>query len=327
VISLQDKFRGCLLGAAVGDMIGAVVEAESPGYIAATYPSVDAILAVASVPELTGDAWRVGRVTDDTQMTASVAEWLIAGEAPSPERLLTRFANAYDADRRYGPGTEAVLRMYRQHPDQWRTLSTAMFPEGSYGNGSAMRVAPVGLVYHDHPAELIAVAIESSRPTHSHSLAYQGVVLQARAVAAAVAGEAEPVRFLRHLHEGLKHFRDLMQDTSRFSRALEEIEHGLARGATCDEMAGQLGTGIDAVEAVPMAIYCFLRHAQNYAEVIHAAVFVGGDTDTIAAMAGAMSGAFLGCSAIPPAWLAAVRDERYGLGTIQDLADRLLAAL
>src|SRR5438128_1602225 len=141
--TLRDKFRGCLLGSAIGDIVGAVVEAESPAYIARTYRSIDEILAAGSVPEFQGPAWKVGRFTDDTQMMICVAEWLLAGEEHSPEDLLARFVDAYEPWRRYGPGTEAILRLFPQHRAHWRDLATVAFPEGSLGNGSAMRAAPI----------------------------------------------------------------------------------------------------------------------------------------------------------------------------------------
>lgn len=326
--TLRDKFHGCLMGAAVGDMAGAAVEAESPAYIASAFRSVDEILSTASVPEFAGPDWQVGRFTDDTQMTVCVAEWLLAGEDPSGEHLLARFAGAYEPWRRYGSGTEAILRLFTQHRSQWRELSTAMFPEGSQGNGSAMRVAPVGLAYFDNPRTAASVAMESSRPTHSHSLAYQGAVLQALAVATATAtarSDFTPARFLQPLRDALTYFSDLMQDTSKFARALDAIGHGLDRGASCADMSATLGTGVTAHEAVPMALYCFLRHPESYAQVVHQAVFLGGDTDTIASMAGAVSGAFLGREAIPARWLHAIRDERYDRHVIEDLADHLFA--
>lgn len=88
-------------------------------------------------------------------------------------------------------------------------------------------------------------------------------------------------------------------------------------------MSGTLGTGVTAHEAVPMALYCFLRHPRSYAEVIHHAVFIGGDTDTIASMAGAISGAFLGDGAIPSNWKEAIREVDYDAGAIEGVADRL----
>jgi len=320
----RDKFRGCLLGATVGDIAGAVVEAESAGYIAKTYRSIDDILATKSVPEFSGPDWQVGRFTDDTQMMLCVAEWLLNDESCAPEDLFARFVRAYQPWRRYGSGTEMILRIFEEHRKEWRELATAMFPEGSYGNGSAMRVAPIGLAYFDNFEKAASVAMTSSRPTHSHSLAYQGAVMQSLAVATATSqAELDTDGFLRTLRRSLVYFSDLLQDTSKFSRALNEIEHGLSRGASCFEMSSVLGAGIAAYEAVPMALYCFLRHPDAYADVIHQAVFIGGDTDTIACMAGAISGAFLGIQAIPGRWIEAIQETEYTPTAIEEIADRL----
>jgi poly(ADP-ribose) glycohydrolase ARH3 len=322
--TLRDKFRGCLLGATIGDVVGAAVEAESADYIARTFRSVDDILATETVEEFTGPPWRVGRYTDDTQMMLCIAEWLLEPEPHAPQRLLERFAQAYEPSRRYGPGTEAILRLFPQQKKNWRELSTMQFPHGSLGNGSAMRVAPIGLAYRDDLKKATAIAIESSRPTHSHPLAYQGAVLQCLAVAIAVVSiDFSSDAFLKPLRASLVYFDDLMQDTSRFTGALRAIEEGLARGASCAEMSSILGAGVTAHEAVPMAMYCFLRHPHSYADVVHHAVFIGGDTDTIACMAGAISGAFLGAAAIPGTWRNAIREDAYSAGAIERLADAL----
>lgn len=324
--SLQDRFRGCFLGAMMGDIAGAPVEAESPQYISNTYKSVDDILAVQSVPDFTGPAWQVGRFTDDTQMFLCVAQWLLDDASHSPETLLAQFAQTYEPWRRYGSGTEAILRVFPEHKAQWRELATAMFPHGSFGNGSAMRVAPVGLAYHRNLKNLPAVAIASSRPTHSHYLAYQGATLMALAVAtAASSADFSSEAFLRPMRSELDRCADLLQDTSEFRKALDEIEAGLKRQASCNEMASILGTDVTAAESVPMALYCFLRHPDSFMQVIHEAIFAGGDTDTIACMAGAISGAFFGASAIPARWLAAVREEGHTVSAIEALADRLFS--
>ena len=325
VVSLRDKFRGCLLGSAIGDVAGAVVEAESPGYIANRFRSVDEILAVQSVEEFNAPAWVVGRFTDDTQMMLCVAEWLIAGECDSPEKLLARLTDAHEPWRRYGPGTASIFRLYRQYPAQWRELATAVFPHGSLGNGAATRVAPVGLAYFGDVDKTAAVARQSSRPTHCHPLAYQGAVIQALAVATAVrltTFSADP--FVAAARTSLRYFADLMQDTSAFARAIDAVEEGLARGASCAEMSTVVGTGVTAREAVPMALYCFLRHPGSFADVIHDAIFIGGDTDTIGSMAGALSGAFLGGGAIPAGWRNAIREPEYDATRIEDVADRLI---
>jgi len=88
-------------------------------------------------------------------------------------------------------------------------------------------------------------------------------------------------------------------------------------------MSATLGTGIAAHEGVPMALYCFLRHPNSYADVIHHAVFIGGDTDTIASMAGAVSGAHLGADSFPTDLRLAIREETYSADAFRDLADQL----
>jgi poly(ADP-ribose) glycohydrolase ARH3 len=322
--TLQQKFRGCLLGAAIGDIAGAPVEAESPEYIARTYSSINDILNTPSIPEFTGPDWQVGHFTDDTQMTLCVARWLLEDSTHSPESLLSRFAEAHEPWRRYGPATQSILRLYPHHKAHWRDLATASFPHGSYGNGSAMRVAPIGLAYSNNLHKLTSVATTSSLPTHTHPLAYQGAVLQATAVSIATRQrQFDPAEFLQILRERMTIFSDLLQDTTLFAKALDAIEQGLSRDATCQEMSATLGTDVTAHQSVPIALYCFLRHPDSYADVIHQAVFLGGDTDTIASMAGALSGAFLGEPAIPTHWLQALREESDTVQAIRTLADRL----
>ena len=101
----QEKFRGSLLGGMVGDIIGAAVEAESPGYIRKTFKNLDDILALKSVPELLTGEWEVGRFTDDTQMTLGVAEWLIFDDGLDGRNLLEHFCRVYEPWRHYGPGS------------------------------------------------------------------------------------------------------------------------------------------------------------------------------------------------------------------------------
>ena len=72
-----------------------------------------------------------------------------------------------------------------------------------------------------------------------------------------------------------------------------------------------------------MALYCFLRHRDCFADCLHHAVFIGGDTDTIACMAGSLAGAYLGESAIPERWIGGIREEQYPSARIRRTADLL----
>lgn len=304
----------------MGDMLGAVVESESPGYIAKHYRQVNDILATEWVPDILGRRWRVGRYTDDTQMTLCVAEWLLAGEVDDGQALLARFSEAYRPARRYGSGVTWILRAFPERPHHWKSLSTLMFPGGSYGNGSAMRVAPIGLAFHRQPQRLVQVARLASTVTHSHPLAVAGSTLQAAAVATALRMQPPLDRdaFLLSLERTLEHLR-----ADAYLDRLEQLRDGLDRQLELPAMASRLGTGVAALEAVPMAIYCFLSHPHEFERVVEAAIFAGGDTDTIAAMAGSIAGALLGEAAIPKAWLARVREEDYPPGRIRRLAHQL----
>jgi poly(ADP-ribose) glycohydrolase ARH3 len=101
-------------------------------------------------------------------------------------------------------------------------------------------------------------------------------------------------------------------------RKLGDVER-LATQGSSREVVGVLGNGIAADEAVPAALYAFVRHVASFADAVTAAVRLGGDTDTIAAMTGALAGAFHGVDAIPDRWRSRLEDEQ----RIDALADEL----
>lgn len=314
----EDRFCGCLLGGLLGDVIGAPVEGESPKYLRKAYASVDEILARPWVEEILGQRWLVGRYTDDTQMTLCVVEWLLHDSPQDGKALLARFSEAYRPARRYGSGAARLLEAFPEHHQEWRSLATLQFPEGSYGNGAPMRVAPIGLTQSG--SALIEMARLSARVTHAHPLAQIGAVLHATAVREACCGRLE---MFGVLHQTLAQLERQGLDTREYSQRLERVESGLQSGRSCASLAEELGTGVSALESVPVALYCFLSHPQDFERVIHEAIFVGGDVDTLASMAGALSGAYLGLSALPRRWLARVREEEYPPGRIHQLGREL----
>ena len=321
--ALVEKFSGSLLGGMVGDIIGAAVEAESPGYIRKTFQSLDDILALKTVPEIFTGEWEVGHFTDDTQMTLCVAEWLANDKAFDGKSLLERFAKAYEPWRHYASGTRMILESFPSARDRWTELATAMFPQGSYGNGSAMRVAPVGLFLHNDLRAICETARVSSAVTHSHFLAVQGAALQATAVAAAVKGTPDTADFIRMLLKALAYFEGLGQDTSIYKKALGRIGQGIAQAIPASKMAALLGNGIKAQEAVPMAIYCFLTNPNSFEKAVESAIFLGGDTDTIGSMAGAISGAAVGEKAIPERWIKRATETVYSPEKVRQIAAEL----
>lgn len=254
--------------------------------------------------------------TDDTHMTIGVAESLIDRGGFDGAHMAQCFVSNYSSEpwRGYGPGPPRVFRLIRDG-EPWDTAANHIYRGGSFGNGAAMRVAPVGLLFRNSLEELKQVARLSSLITHSHVLGIEGAVLQALAVASAanqgLGRQLDAVAFASHLltfaTEDIYH--------SKIGSLSSLLEHPADR----HRVIGELGHGIEAFNSVPTAIFSFLSHPGDFAATVIYAVSLGGDTDTIASMAGAIAGAYLGVDALPPKWLARLENRDY----IANLAGRL----
>ncbi len=301
-VPLLERFRGGLLGLAVGDALGGRFEGQSPDWIAGHYPTPEALIANPPADTL--------HYTDDTQMAIGVAETLIENLDILENRLCHHFVTNYVSSRGYGWGARCVLEAMEAGED-YRTVAATHFPGGSLGNGAAMRVAPVGLFFHDDLDRVWKQARLSALPTHTHPLGIEGAQLLAVAVALC----------LRHTpFDGAAFFGELLRRCQS-----DDYRERLSRAAAAQapEDLARLGNGIKAPESVPTAIALFASAPDSYPEVIGRAILLGGDTDTIAAMAGALSGAYLGADAIPAGLLRRLEDDVKGRSYIADLAERL----
>src|SRR5262245_13402450 len=137
--TVQDRFAGCFLGLAVGDALGGRFEAQLADGSRARLPTVEALI---DYPQ--DEIW----YTDDTQMAIGVAETLVAHGQIIEEHLCRAFVANYVPSRGYGWGARAVLDAMEDGKD-YRAVAEKHFPGGSYGNGAAMRVGPVGLLFRD----------------------------------------------------------------------------------------------------------------------------------------------------------------------------------
>jgi poly(ADP-ribose) glycohydrolase ARH3 len=299
-IDLKSKFRGALLGTAVGDALGAPVEGRSMEMVRSVYDNEK--------------EWEMvkGRYTDDTEMMIGVAESLIRNKGFNGADMANTFIQNYNANRGYGPGSTGALRLIREG-ERWDTASKKLFGgEGSYGNGAAMRIAPVGLFYYDDTDALRDAAYNSSMITHSHELGKAGAALQAFAIALAVRGQKEGM--LSELNEFAQN--DVYKEKIRLIGML------LDKAPPKKEVIAKLGNGMAAFNSVPTAIYSFL-HAGSFEEGVVYAISLGGDTDTIGAMTGAISGAYYGDRAIPREWVEQLEAGEKGKRYIRMLADKL----
>jgi poly(ADP-ribose) glycohydrolase ARH3 len=298
---LKSKFLGTLVGTGVGDALGAPFE----GYRRLKLEEIEMITKTREV--LT--------YTDDTHMMIGVAESLIRARGFDGEDMAHTFIKNYELEpfRGYGPGPPHIFRLIRAGAT-WDEAARGLYHSGSYGNGSAMRIAPIGVFYHDNPRMLREVAYKSSQITHAHNLGKEGAALQAYAIG--LATSLEPMTAFDG--DGfLAKLIDYTQDRVYIEK-LNQIKGLLAKPSEA-RVDIELGNGIEAFNSVPTAIYSFLAHPDSFAQAILYAISLGGDTDTIAAMTGAISGAYLGFESIPSDWRNKLENRLY----IEELAHKL----
>jgi poly(ADP-ribose) glycohydrolase ARH3 len=251
--------------------------------------------------------------TDDTQMAIGVAEALIERGQIEEESLCRAFVANYVPSRGYGRGARAVLEAMEEGND-YRSVAETYFPGGSYGNGAAMRVAPVGLFFRVDRGSLWEQARRSALPTHLHPFGIEGAQLLALAVAFATREEPyERDRFL-----------ELLLSACRTAEYREKLL--LVTSVHGPEDLAALGNRIEAIHSVPTAIASFLLTPSSFEETIANVILLGGDTDTLAAMAGAISGAHLGANRLPPRLLDLLESSPKGRDYLRGLAGQLFQA-
>jgi poly(ADP-ribose) glycohydrolase ARH3 len=280
--TLIDRFRGALVGTAIGDALGAPVEGHS--HVPSAY--------LESLHDKTDLTY-----TDDTAMTIGVARSLVEHDRFVGQHMAETFAAIHDREpwRGYGAGPPQVFTRLAQGVPWDRAARDLFDGQGSFGNGGAMRVAPVALHAFPDYQRTARLARLSASITHTHPLGLDGAAVQAVAISYALqtTGPLDPADLVSTLVEHV--------ESSVFESKLKFI--GLNMGErSLDELADVLGTGIAAHASVPTAVASYMTHPDSFAEAVLAAIGLGGDTDTIGAMTGAIAGARHGYTAIPTPW-------------------------
>ena len=289
--SRLDKARGLMFGLALGDCLGAPFEDRTE------VTHADVVAAENATEPLVH--------TDDTALALVLARHLAhritegntrAGEYVDADVLAREFAETWEAEpwRGYGGGVTRSFRLIMSGTP-WREAIRAVFPEGSFGNGGAMRVAPAALVGGD-VWEVVELARRSAEVTHAHADALHGAVCQA--VAAHLALRLSPTDSAR-AREFVEPLREVLP-TPLWREKLDLVVELCEREAEPGHAAEVLGNDVSASGSVPLALSSFLRHSGRPEEVIRFAILAGGDTDTVAAMAGALAGAHSGYTAFSP---------------------------
>lgn len=240
--ALKNRFEGCLLGLAVADALGGKFEAQSAEAIRARFRTTESLIVYPRE-----EIW----YTDDTQMAIGVAEALVERGEVVEEALCRAFVANYVPSRGYGRGARAVLEAMEDGLDH-RQVAERHFPGGSFGNGAAMRVAPVGLLFRDDRRRLWEQARLSALPTHVHPLGVEG----ARLLALGVALCSAMASFDR---DGF--FAELLTacESAEYRAKIEQAAR--ARGA---EDLAALGNRIEALHSVPTAFASFALSPESY---------------------------------------------------------------
>ena len=251
-----------------------------------------------------------GTYTDDTEMMIALGESVVACGTIEPEHLARAFLEAYDPRRGYGAGTVEVLSRWRSGEPVDAAAKRLFGPGGSFGNGAAMRIAPIGVMFAGDSERLVREAEASARLTHAHPLGVDAAVAQAAAVGAAL-NDMDPLAAAREVVRS-EELGDRLGQAARLAE----------NDASPTEAAEVLGNSSSGHESVPTAIYAAAAHS-NFEEAVTFAVACGGDADTIGAMAGAIAGARHGAEAIPSRWLDALEEGDRGRSFVEDLARKV----
>jgi len=307
----QQRWRGLILGTAVGDSVGLPAEGISRRRNAKIFRQ----------------QWRQcffmhwGMCSDDTEQTVFVAQALLA--QPNHVNLFRKrlawslrwWLLALPAGVGLGTG-RAIIKL-------WLGFNPKKSGVYSAGNGPAMRVAPIGAFFAQQPALLNEYVSASTLMTHTDRKALIG----AKAVAEVIAWiwrenltEKPPITEFTSLLSSI-------DDGSEWQGLVNRIEQGLQQDLSVTQFADLMGLsqGISGYiyHTVPMVLYAWYTHFGDFPQTLTSILNCGGDTDTTGAIVGALAGSVTGEQGIPADWIAGILEYPHHIGFLQRLADRL----
>jgi ADP-ribosylglycohydrolase len=324
----RDRARGALYGLAIGDALGMPTQLMSHEEVIACFGVLDGFRAApAGHPIASG--LPAGSVTDDTEQALLLADALLAGGGHIESEDLARRLLAWAERARergsldlLGPSSSAaVAALIAGGP-------TAEVGRSGATNGAAMRITPVGLIISSDDLDaLVDLVVEASRVTHHTGVAIAG----ASAVAAAVSGGVDGASIAEATTLGIR-ASDLGQRRGEWVAGASVARRiawaiGLVDADDHDrsvrDVVELVGTSLATQESVPAAFAVLALHPDDPWQACLTAASLGGDSDTIAAMVGAIAGACHGMDSWPPDAVRAVRETNQL--DLEMFAEKLLA--
>lgn len=274
-------------------------------------------------------------------MTHSIAESLVEHRGFDGSDMARRFSEKFfkEPHRGYGGNIEKVFQALRfdDYQDPFGPAKRQFRGSGSFGNGAAMRIAPVALfTYNMDDLQLNELVAKCSSITHSNAKGINGAILQCHAIRLALRweGPMDEIEFTKQLIDKMVKVEEPLQEVDKiYSNALKEIlkilegTHRL-KEPTAYQIADYFGNSVSAMKSVPTAVYCALRSSKPvdsyetenpFLRCLFFSIVLGGDTDTIASMSCAIVGALHSDNVIPELLIKHSENSQKSI----DLADQL----
>ncbi len=298
------RYRGCLLGSAIGDALGMPVEGARASSIR---------MRLGEVRDFLPAPWRrlkAGQWTDGTKMMLCLARSIAeTGKVDARDLADKLLAWMRSGDwRGMGKATYASLKRLEEGVPPARSGEEGAAASDS---GAVLRAVPVALLRCRDEGAMRRDTESACAVTHRNPEALAGALAASLVISRAVLGELS----LSTLPDDVSRFAGSAALSERLSLAARLLE----RGVDTTEALLRLGTGGSSAETVSCSLFCFLRHPRDFEGALVAAVSSGYHADETAALTGAFSGALLGEEAIPSRWIAGVE----GAEEIAELAERL----
>lgn len=302
VTTLQDRYRGALLGLAVGNTLGLPVESWPRETIRKRYPN-----GVREIDPLELDLpW-----DDDLAQAVIIAEAILEHDTLGHDDLAARLLDWFESNGRgMGSQTRAVLNMLRAGmlPSEAARLVWERAGTTPAGNGAVMRCAPIAMRWRLDPVKLRIETENSSRVTHHDPRCIWSAYAVNLAIADALNGRTATIESIA-----------ATLDAAEVSPITVQFARGTS-GRELDDLRLDDSAMGYTLKAMQVGLWC-LERGTDFEESLVAVIQAGGDTDTNGAVAGAVLGALHGAGTIPPRWIGGVaRAER-----LTAIADQLLA--
>ncbi len=300
---LLGRIHGCLVGVAVGDALGMPMAGWTPEEVRRRYGKVTTLIAPAMDHPLHGTL-PLGSITDDTQLTMAIVDMILVDGVITRRGMADRIVkwvsdNSLLETRILGPSTKAAVRELMAGRDPSETGITGTT------NGGAMKIAPIGIANVGRPQEKLVDDVEETcMPTHCTGVA----IAASAAVAGAVAEALRQGSTIDSVLSVARHAARLGEERGA-QLAYPSVDKRIALAAAlvkeltperaAEELYDVIGGDISSQDAIPTAFGLFVAGGGDPMKTITLTANMGGDTDTIGAMAGGIAGAYSGIGAFP----------------------------